>query len=232
MRTSATNSGHGQGHSHGHLLAALALLGAALVLAIEPGLAESKPIPAKASVEGGVDPGTDPPPIPGVPPMDAKTGWVFPIREAHRMMGTSTWTLDQGVDLGFGLGFSRAFCGSKANVVAVDDGVITAVGLNGFGSQSPVLKLTRGPYIGRQVYYGHSQPTVVRKGQSVKRGQIISHIGCGIVGHSSAPHLEFGLLRKGQAYCCPGWGETSREVLTILKRMWPTAVTTARRKYG
>lgn len=162
--------------------------------------------------------------------MDPVSGWVFPIREANRMAGVSSWTLDQGVDLGFGIGFSRSFCGSKATLVAVEDSVVTTIGLNGFGSKSPVLRITRGPYAGRHVYYGHSQPTLVRKGQTVKRGQAISHIGCGIVGRSSAPHLEFGLLNKGQAFCCPSPGDTSSEVYGILRRMWPTAVTAAQRR--
>ena len=179
---------------------------------------------------GGVDPGTPAPPVIGQQPMDATSGWVFPVREAHQMAGFSSWTLDQGVDLGFGIGYSRSFCGSKATLVAVDDGVITTIGLNGFGSQSPVLKITHGPYKGRQVYYGHSQPTIVHKGQVVKRGQAISHIGCGIVGSSSAPHLEFGLYAKGATYCCPSWGQTSNEVMAILKRMFPTAVAASKKR--
>lgn len=220
--------------AHRHLLASLAMLAVAAVVAVQPGSAESKSLAggqAKSASEGGVDPGTTPPPVPGVPPMDSRTGWVFPIREAHRMVGPSSWREDQGVDLGYGLGFSRSFCGARANLVAVDDAVVTKIGLNGFGGQSPVLRLTHGPYSGRQVYYGHSQPTVVRVGQVVKRGQVISHIGCGIVGRSSAPHLEFGLFRRGQPYCCPSWGETSGEVLGLLRRMWTTAVATSRRKY-
>ena len=113
----------------------------------------------------------------------------------------------------------------------MDDGVITQVGLSGFGSQSPVLKLTSGRFKGRRVYYGHSQPTVVKKGQRVTRGQVISHIGCGIVGLSSAPHVEFGLYARGAAYCCPSQGETSGTVLAILKRMFPKAVAASRKRH-
>lgn len=189
------------------------------------GIAPTTPATTPAPTDtGGTGPGTTPPPVIGSPPMDPVTGWVFPIREANQMAGVSSWTLDQGVDLGFGAGFSTSFCGPKATLVAVEDGVITTVGLNGFGPQSPVLKITRGPYKGRQVYYGHSQPTIVKKGDVVKRGQAISHIGCGIVGSSSAPHLEFGLYAKGATYCCPSQGVTSNEVYSILRRMWPVAV--------
>ena len=220
----------------GHVAASVLLIAIAAAVGLWPTAAESKQtsprvaIPAATTADdGGVGPGTNPPPVPGVKPMDPASGWVFPIREANRMAGVSSWTLDQGVDLGFGIGFSRGFCGSRATLVAVEDAVVTTVGLNGFGSQSPVLRISRGPYKDRQVYYGHSQPTLVRKGQSVKRGQAISHIGCGIVGHSSAPHLEFGLMRKGQTYCCPSRGETSNEVYALLRRMWPAAVAAAKK---
>lgn len=176
------------------------------------------------AVDGGVGPDTpQPPPAPpppGVKPMDAKTSWVFPIREASGVFGPSSWSEDQGVDLG---GSSR-FCGSKATLVAVDDGIIAGIGISGFGPQSPILKITHGLYKGRHVYYGHSAPVLVRKGQKVKRGQAIARIGCGIVGYSSTPHLEIGLYRKGQVYCCPSWGETSGTMMALLKRMWPTAL--------
>jgi len=243
---------------HSHAAAAAALLAIAAGVALWPTAAESKPMPVQDAAQvaqvaavksaaapsttltptttpatpdtGGTGPGTTPPTVIGAAPMDPVTGWVFPIREAHKMAGVSSWTLDQGVDLGFGVGYSRSFCGSNATLVAVEDGVITTIGLNGFGPKSPVLKITRGPYKGRQVYYGHSQPTIVKKGDVVKRGQAISHVGCGIVGSSSAPHLEFGLYSKGATYCCPGRGVTSNEVYSILRRMWPVAVIASKKR--
>lgn len=238
---------------HSWIGASVTMLAVAAVIGLWPSAAASKPASAGTTITGsvipvasrqatsaavsplvdtggGVDPGTPAPPVIGEQPMDPISGWVFPVREAHQMAGPSSWSLDQGVDLAFGIGYSRSFCGSKATLVAVDDGVITTIGLNGFGSQSPVLKIMHGPYKGRQVYYGHSQPTIVHKGQVVKRGQAISHVGCGIVGSSSAPHLEFGLYTKGATYCCPSWGETSNEVLGILKRMFPTAVAAAKKR--
>lgn len=221
-----------------HVAAAVALLAVASVFAFTPAssLADSVSAAAHAAVTadttdttdtgGGAGPGDTPPPVPGVPAMDASTGWVFPVKQAHQMIGPSSWSLDQGVDLGFGLGFSRSFCGSKATLVAVDDAVVTKIGISGFGNQSPVIRLTRGPYKGWSVYYGHSQPTIVKVGQVVKRGQPISAIGCGIVGMSSAPHLEFGLFRG--AYCCSGL-LSHNTVNAILKRMFPTAVAAGRK---
>ena len=216
------------------MAAALALLGVASVFAFTPAssLANSFSVAAHSAVTsgpadggGGTGPGDTPPPVVGVPAMDAATGFVFPIRQAHQMAGTSSWTLDQGVDLGFGIGGSRGFCGSKTTLVAVDDAVVTKVGITGFGSQSPVIKLSRGPYKGWSVYYGHSQPSIVRVGQVVKRGQAIAAIGCGIVGYSSAPHLEFGMF-KG-AYCCQGLLRNTT-VKAILLRMYPKAVAAAK----
>ncbi|MCX6388388.1 MAG: M23 family metallopeptidase [Solirubrobacterales bacterium] len=244
MRIRRTNTPNPQAAAHrgptAHVAASLALLVVAAVFAFTPAstLASSLSPTAHAAVvahaaedtSGGTGPGDTPPPVVGVPAMDAATGWVFPVKEAHQMVGPSSWSLDQGVDLGFGAGFSRSFCGAKANLVAVADGVITQVGISGFGGQSPVMKITSGKYKNRYIYYGHSQPTIVKKGQVVKRGQIISHIGCGIVGISSAPHLEFGMYGPGATYCCPSRGATSHGVLSILKRMFPTAVASARRK--
>jgi murein DD-endopeptidase MepM/ murein hydrolase activator NlpD len=225
-----------------HVAAAISLLAVASVFAFTPAsslassfgavahsvVAQPTPTPtvtAHKADGGGTGPGEPPPPVVGVQAMDAATGFVFPIRQAHQMAGLSSWTLDQGVDLGFGIGGSRGFCGSKTTLVAVDDAVVTKIGINGFGSRSPVIKLTRGPYRGWSVYYGHSQPTIVRVGQVVKRGQAISAIGCGIVGSSSAPHLEFGMF-KG-AYCCQGLLRNTT-VKAILQRMYPTAVARAR----
>lgn len=231
MRTQRTNSP--QHHRPApHAAAAVALLAVAGVFAFTPAssLADSfastsKPVKAHKADDGGVGPGDTPPPVVGVPAMDAATGFVFPIRQAHQMAGPSSWTLDQGVDLGFGIGGSRGFCGSKTTLVAVDDAVVTKIGITGFGSQSPVIKLSRGPYKGWSVYYGHSQPSIVRVGQVVKRGQAIAAIGCGIVGYSSAPHLEFGMF-KG-AYCCQGL-LANTTVKAILLRMYPKAVAAAR----
>ena len=209
-------------------MAAAAMLAAAAVIASTP-VDASQAAQVTAHVadtggSGGVGPDTPlpppPPPPPGVKPMDTRTSWVFPIREVGGVLSPSQWSEDQGVDLG---GMS-SFCGSRATLLAVDDGVVAGIGISGFGSQSPIIKLTHGLYKGRYVYYGHSAPVLVRKGQKVKRGQAIARIGCGIVGYSSAPHLEIGLYSKGQAYCCPGWGQTSGIVMSTLKRMWPTAL--------
>lgn len=208
--------------------AGLLMFAAAGALALAPiSASEAAPgtINAKASAtEGGTGPDTSPPdpppPPPGVKPMDPTSGWVFPIHQVDKVFSPSGWSLDQGVDLGG----NTSFCGNRSTLVAVDDAIVSGIGISGFGSSSPVIRLTHGPYKGRQVYYGHSAPVLVKKGQKVKRGQAIARIGCGNVGISSAPHLEIGIYRKGQAYCCPSWGETAGLMKSLLLRMWPTAI--------
>jgi peptidoglycan hydrolase-like protein with peptidoglycan-binding domain len=133
------------------------------------------------------------------------TDWVFPIRPISRVAPPSYWSPDQGIDIPPYSGF----CGSQTPLVAVTDGTIVQIGIGGFGSQSPIMKVARGPLAGRYIYYGHSQPAMVKVGDKVTTGQTIAQIGCGIVGQSETPHLEIGISAKGGPPCCPGFGETA-----------------------
>jgi peptidoglycan hydrolase-like protein with peptidoglycan-binding domain len=145
--------------------------------------------------------------------------WVFPIRPISRVAPPSYWSPDQGVDIPPFAGF----CGSQTPLVAVTDGTIVQLGIPGFGSQSPILKVARGPLAGRYIYYGHSQPALVKVGDQVKTGQTIAQIGCGIVGQSQAPHLEIGISVKGGPPCCPDFGETAPFIQNLMLNLYRKA---------
>jgi murein DD-endopeptidase MepM/ murein hydrolase activator NlpD len=77
-------------------------------------------------------------------------------------------------------------------LLAVNDGkVIFAGWMGGYGK---VVKIKHtGGYIS---LYAHQSRIRVRKGQRVKKGQIIGYVGS--TGRSTGPHLHFGLMKNGR----------------------------------
>jgi len=86
------------------------------------------------------------------------------------------------------------FAGKEgSDVLAVASGVVTWAGPRfGYGN---LVEINHGKgYVTR---YGHNEEVLVKVGDTVKKGQILSHMGS--TGRSTGPHVHFEVLRNGRA---------------------------------
>lgn len=76
-------------------------------------------------------------------------------------------------------------------IVATADGIVTFVGNNGFLGK--MLKIDHGH--GMVTRYGHIQKVLKKRGEAVKRGETIAHMGS--TGRSTGPHLHYEVHLNG-----------------------------------
>jgi murein DD-endopeptidase MepM/ murein hydrolase activator NlpD len=120
----------------------------------------------------------------GVNPLPARQGMLssaFGMRR-HPLLGG--WRSHEGVDLAAPAG---------TPVYATADGLVGASGRR--GGYGLAITLEHGQ--GRETLYGHMSRLNVRRGQSVRRGNLIGWVGS--TGLSTGPHLHYETRMQGRA---------------------------------
>ena len=146
------------------------------VLAPEPGVARA------------VSPGDEPMPPnvdETVPPAEASAAFEWPLREGQMssVYGKRWGRAHQGIDLAAPVG-TPVYAAREGVVLYADDVV------RGYGKM--VVISHAGDLL---TAYAHTSVLLVRKGDRVRKGQIIARVGQ--TGHATAPHLHFE-VREGQ----------------------------------
>ena len=80
-----------------------------------------------------------------------------------------------------------------ASVKATADGIVSFAGWS--GGSGNLVALEHG--LGFSTYYAHNKLVVVKVGQKVKRGDILSYVGS--TGNSTGPHLHYEVWKEGRS---------------------------------
>jgi len=112
-----------------------------------------------------------------------KRGWI------SSYYGTRTNPFSGKLQFHKGMDFAAK---SGSNVLAVAGGVVTWSGKRyGYGN---LVEINHGNgYITR---YGHNKTNLVAVGNTVKKGEVISHMGS--TGRSTGPHVHFEVIKNGR----------------------------------
>jgi len=96
-------------------------------------------------------------------------------------------------------------------VMAVANGTVTEANYSGgWGNQVRIKHPS-----GLITLYAHLSSIGVKRGQSVKRGQVIGKVGS--TGKSTGPHLHFGLMKGGQWINPTNLKMVGAEQLTVIQ---------------
>lgn len=118
-------------------------------------------------------------PLPGYTYITSKWGW-----RTHPKTGQ--WALHDGTDI------AGAGVNGKPIVAAFSGTVLAAEYFAGYGH---TVRISHGT--GVVTLYAHCSSLAVKKGQTVKAGQVIAYVG--MSGSATGPHLHFSLFLKGES---------------------------------
>jgi murein DD-endopeptidase MepM/ murein hydrolase activator NlpD len=124
------------------------------------------------------------------------TAYAWPVPTIRNITSPFGERRGNEVHLGIDIADSRgeSFTANQP-VYAIADGSVTAAGpASGYGQWIVIQHAG-----GLRSIYGHLDSTMdVHAGETIAKGQRIGHIGRGIVGNSSGPHLHVQMERNGQ----------------------------------
>jgi murein DD-endopeptidase MepM/ murein hydrolase activator NlpD len=81
---------------------------------------------------------------------------------------------------------------SGSSVKATADGIVSFAGWNGGSGNLVVLEHGHG----YSTFYAHNKMIIIKVGQKVKRGEVISYVGS--TGYSTGPHVHYEIWREGR----------------------------------